>query len=158
MKKLLIVLFGLLAFQGYVFAESWEERAASKTPWSSDFPHDPACWNPPVGWNADNPWVVGKGDHEAYYGLANCFRACAANDTCYRDGWHDEAGASAACDVWGIDQYRHICEREDNCDPDSDSYQDGPPWWKVTIALKAITMIGAGNFADGKMYVIAWCE
>jgi hypothetical protein len=41
---------------------------------------------------------------------------------------------------------------------DSDSYQDGPPWWKVTIALKAIRMIGAGNMTDGKMYVIAWCE
>ena len=25
MKKLLIVLFGVLAFQGYVFAESWED-------------------------------------------------------------------------------------------------------------------------------------
>ena len=31
MKKLPIVLFGVLIFQGYVFAESWEERAASKT-------------------------------------------------------------------------------------------------------------------------------
>ena len=102
--------------------------------------------------------MVGKGDHEAYYGLANCFRVCAENDTCYKDGWRDETASSAACDVWGIDQYRHICEREDNCDPDSDSYQDGPPWWKVTIALKAIRMIGAGNMTDGKMYVIAWCE
>ena len=44
MKKLLIVLFGVLAFQGFVFAESWEERAASKTPWSSDFPDDPTRW------------------------------------------------------------------------------------------------------------------
>ena len=32
MKKLLIVLYGVLVFQGYVFAESWEERASSKTP------------------------------------------------------------------------------------------------------------------------------
>ena len=71
MKKLLIVLFGVLAFQGYVFAESWEGRAERMAPWSSDFPDDPACGNPPVGWNADNPWVVGKGDHEAYYELAN---------------------------------------------------------------------------------------
>ena len=57
MKKLLIVLFGALIFQGYVFAESWEERAASKTPWSSDFPDDPACWNTSVEWNTVNPWV-----------------------------------------------------------------------------------------------------
>ena len=57
MKKLLIVLFGALIFQGYVFAESWEERAASKTPWSSDFPDDPACWNTFVEWNTVNPWV-----------------------------------------------------------------------------------------------------
>ncbi len=27
MKMILIVLFGTLAFQGHVFAESWEERA-----------------------------------------------------------------------------------------------------------------------------------
>ena len=28
MKKILIVLFGVLGFQGHVIAESWEERAA----------------------------------------------------------------------------------------------------------------------------------
>ena len=32
MKKILIVLFGVLIFQGYVFAESWEDRAAKKLP------------------------------------------------------------------------------------------------------------------------------
>ena len=32
MKRILIVLCGLLAFQGYVFAESWQDRAANKTP------------------------------------------------------------------------------------------------------------------------------
>ena len=48
MKKILIVLFGVLAFQGYVFAESWEDRAASKTPWSSDFPHDPLAGTHPL--------------------------------------------------------------------------------------------------------------
>ena len=72
MKKMLIVLFGVLAFQSYVFAETWEDRAANKVAWSAENPDDPACWNPPVGWNTDNPWIVGKGDHEAYYGLANC--------------------------------------------------------------------------------------
>ena len=30
MKKILIVLFGVLAFQVYVLAESWEERAERK--------------------------------------------------------------------------------------------------------------------------------
>ena len=58
MKKLLIALLGALAFQGYVFAASWEERAASKTPWNADFPDDPACWNRAVEWNTVNPWVV----------------------------------------------------------------------------------------------------
>ena len=32
MKKMLIVLFGVLAFQGTVFAETWEDRAVNKTP------------------------------------------------------------------------------------------------------------------------------
>ena len=29
-----------------------------------EFPDDPACWNPPVSRNTDNPWIVGKGDVE----------------------------------------------------------------------------------------------
>ena len=64
MKKILIVLFGVLIFQGYVFAETWEDCAANKAAWSAEFPNDPACWNPPVGRNTDNPWIVGKGDVE----------------------------------------------------------------------------------------------
>ena len=88
-RKMLVVLCGLLLFQSYVFAETWEDRAANKTPWSAEFADDPACWNPPVSWNTENPWIVGKGDHEAYYGLANCFRVCAENDTCYKDGWQE---------------------------------------------------------------------
>jgi len=32
MRKMLIVLFGVLAFQGTVFAETWEDRAANKIP------------------------------------------------------------------------------------------------------------------------------
>ena len=85
-EKMLIVVLGVLAFQSAAWAETWEDRAARKAVWSTDFPDDPACWNPPVGWNTENLWVVGKGDHEAYYGLANCFRGCAENDTCYKDG------------------------------------------------------------------------
>ena len=34
MKKILIVLFGVLAFQAHVLAGSWEERAERKAPWS----------------------------------------------------------------------------------------------------------------------------
>ena len=63
MKRILIVLCGLLAFQGYVFAETWQDRAANKTHWSAEFADDPACWNTSVGWNTEYPWVVGKGDH-----------------------------------------------------------------------------------------------
>ena len=95
MKEILIVLFGVLAFQGYVFAESWEERAARKAPWSADFPDDPACWNRAVEWNTVNPWVVGIGSHFLYEDFADCFRVCAKNDTCYRVGWEDEDTASA---------------------------------------------------------------
>ena len=73
MKKILIVLFGVLAIQGYVFAESWEERAASKTPWSADFPDDPACWNRAIEWNTENPWVVGIGSHFLSEDYADCY-------------------------------------------------------------------------------------
>ena len=72
MKKILIVLFGLLVFQGYVFAESWEERAERKAPWSADFPDDPACWNRAVEWNTVNPWLVGIGSHFLYEDFADC--------------------------------------------------------------------------------------
>ena len=48
MKKILIMLFGVLAFQVHVLAGSWEERAARMAPWSIEFPDDPACWNPTV--------------------------------------------------------------------------------------------------------------
>ena len=34
MKKILIALFGVLAFQVHVLAESWEEHAERKAPWS----------------------------------------------------------------------------------------------------------------------------
>ena len=44
-RKMLVVLCGLLLFQGYVFAETWEDRAANKVAWSAEFPDDPACWN-----------------------------------------------------------------------------------------------------------------
>ena len=145
MKKLLIVLFGVLAFQGFVFAESWEERAASKTPWSSDFPDDPACWNPPVGWNTDNPWVVGKGDHPGYDGLSNCFRTCAENDTCYKDGWQDEDAALATCRARGLQQ---------EWDGNISNYV----WWWATTTLNTIEFQGAGGLTAGKLYVVAWCE
>jgi len=92
-----------LAFQGYVFAETWEDRAANKTPWSTEFPDDPVCWNPPIWTNNENPWIVGKGDNPGYDGLRDCFRVCAENDTCYKDGWQDKAAASATCELWGID-------------------------------------------------------
>ena len=48
----------------------------------------------------ENPWVVGVGDHVAYHDLADCFRACAENDTCYRDNWKNEDAASATFLAW----------------------------------------------------------
>jgi hypothetical protein len=79
-----------LVFQGYVFAESWEERASTKTPWSADFPDDPACWNPSVEWNTDNPWVIGMGNHDEYKDLSGCISVCAGHATCYRKDYDEE--------------------------------------------------------------------
>ena len=31
-KKMLVVLFGVLAIQGYAFTESWKDRATNQTP------------------------------------------------------------------------------------------------------------------------------
>ena len=139
MKKILIVLFGVLAFQGYVFAESWEDRAANKTPWSVEFHDDPVCWNPPVGWNTDNPWIVGKGDNPGYDGLRDCFRVCAENDTCYKDGWQDTDAGSASCRVRGAPR------------------EVGYYWWETVIALNEIEFPMVG-FSEGKLYSVAWCE
>ena len=114
---------------------------------------------PPVGTHlldgtSENLWVVDKGDHEAYYGLANCFRGCAENDTCYKDSWRDEAAASTTCDLRGIDQFIVMCAQEGATCPAGSS---GPPWWKATTALKSIKPIGAGGM-PGKLYAMAWCE
>ena len=106
-RKMLVVLCGLLLFQSYVLAETWEDRAASKTPWSADFPDDPACWNRAVEWNTVNPWLVGIGSHFLYEDFADCFRVCAKNDTCYRVGWEDEDTASAMCTKSVTDSLRN---------------------------------------------------
>ena len=103
----MIALIGVLAFQGYVFAESWEERAARKAPWSADFPDDPACWNRAVEWNTENPWIVGIGPHFLYEDYADCYRVCAENDTCYRSGWADEDVASTMCTKSVTDSLRN---------------------------------------------------
>ena len=106
-RKMLVVLCGLLLFQSYVLAETWEDRAASKTPWSTDFPDDPACWNRAVEWNTVNPWLVGIGSHFLYEDFADCFRVCAKNDTCYRVGWEDDDTASAMCTKSVTDSLRN---------------------------------------------------
>ena len=139
MKKLLVVLFGMLVFQGYVFAETWEERAERKAPWSAEFPDDPVCWNPPIWTNNENPWIVGKGDNPGYDGLRDCFRVCAENDTCYKDGWQDTDAGSASCRVRGAPR------------------EVGYYWWETVIALNEIefpmVVVSAGN-----LHSVAWCE
>ena len=140
-SKMLVLLCGALIFQGYVFAETWEDRAANKVAWSAEFPDDPACWNPPVGWNTDNPWIVGKGYHEAYSSLANCFRVCAENDTCYRDDWRDDIAGSVTCEVRG--PVRQI---------------SGVPWWKGTLPLNSIWIQVEAQTGDPRLHILAWCE
>ena len=140
-NKMLVVLIGVLAFQGTVFAESWEDRAARKAPWSAEFSDDPACWNPPVGRNTDNPWIVGKGDNEAYSGLVNCFRVCAENDTCYHDGWRDDIADSVTCEVRGPG--RKI---------------SGVPWWRGTLPLNSIWIQVEAQTGDPRLHILAWCE
>ena len=147
MKKILIVLFGLLVFQGYVFAETWEDRAANKTPWSAEYPDDPVCWNPPVWTNTENPWIVGRGDNPAYDGLRDCFRVCAENDTCYKDGWQDTDVGSARCRVRGAPRA-----------PAPGFKSDGVYyWWEAKIALNEIEFPMVG-FSPGKLHSVAWCE
>ena len=140
-RKMLVVLCGLLLFQSYVFAETWEDRAANKTPWSAEFADDPACWNPPVSWNTENPWIVGKGDNPGYDGLRNCFRVCAENDTCYLEGWQDTDGGSASCRVRGVPRNK------------SETYY----WWEAKIALNEIEFPIVG-FSPGKLHSVAWCQ
>ena len=96
-RKILVVVCGLLAFQGYVFAETWEDRAARNAPWSAEFPDDPACWNADVEWDAEYPWIVGIGKHFLFEDFVDCYRFCAKNNTCYRIGWAEEDIASAPC-------------------------------------------------------------
>ena len=109
MKKILIVLFGVLAFQVHVFAESWEERATRNAPWSIVFPDDPACWNSAVEWNTENLWLVGMGNHDEYKGLSGCISVCVEYVTCYRKGCDEEEGAPeevVTCDHFLWDQVR----------------------------------------------------
>ena len=73
MKKVLIVLFGVLVLQSYVFAETWEERTARNVPWSVKFPDDPACRNRVIEWNTVSPWVVGIDSHFLYEDYADCY-------------------------------------------------------------------------------------
>ena len=147
MRKMLIVLFGVLVFQGYVFAETWEDRAANKTPWSAEYPDDPVCWNPPVWTNTENPWIVGRGDNPAYDGLRDCFRVCAENDTCYKDGWQDTDVGSARCRVRGAPRA-----------PAPGYKSDGVYyWWEAKIALNEIEFPMVG-FSPGKLHSVAWCE
>ncbi|SVD98988.1 uncharacterized protein METZ01_LOCUS451842, partial [marine metagenome] len=37
---------------------------------------------------------VGRGHHNAYHSLADSFKACVGNDTCYRIGWVEGDGVS----------------------------------------------------------------
>ena len=73
-------------------AESWQDHVVSKVAWNAEFPDDPAYWNPPVAWDTRIPSAVGRGHHNAYHSLADSFKACVGNDTCYRIGWVEGDG------------------------------------------------------------------
>ena len=97
-----------------------------------------------ISWNTENPWIVGKGDHEAYDGLSECFRVCADNNTCYRDGWQDTDAGSATCRARGV--------------PQGTGAVSTYVWWWAKTALNEITFQGAGGLTAGKLYIVAWCE
>ena len=144
MNKILLVFFCIVATPTIAWAESWEDRAENKIPWSAEFPDDPACWNPPVSPNSDNPWIVGRGDSPAYDGLRECFRACAENNTCYLEGWQDEVAGSATCKVRGILRGKK-------------RGHSAYVWWKAKTALNKIEFPVLG-MSPGKLHVVAWCE
>ena len=97
--------------------------------------------------NTENPWIVGRGDNPAYDGLRDCFRVCAENDTCYKDGWQDTDAGSARCRVRGEPRA-----------PAPGYKSDGVYyWWEAKIALNEIEFPMVG-FSPGKLHSIAWCE
>ena len=93
MKKILIVLFGVLVFQGSVWADA---KCDAGDPYTQECYAQglSACWDMTVhpSWPAQsNPWVVGEAAIQNDE-LKDCRQVSAINDTVWYDKWLDDAG------------------------------------------------------------------
>ena len=97
MKKILIVLFGVLVFQGSVWAYGGEDaKCDAGDPYTQECHAQglSACWDMtahPSYPAQSNPWVVGEAVLQNDK-MKECRQVCAINDTCWQDKWLDDAG------------------------------------------------------------------
>ena len=92
MKKILIVFFGVLVFQGSVWADA---KCNAGDPYAQECHAQglSACWDmtaPPSYPAQSNPWVVGEAVLQNYK-MKECRQVCAINDTCWQEKWLDDA-------------------------------------------------------------------
>jgi len=105
MKKILIVLFGVLVFQGSVWAYGGEDaKCDAGDPYTQECYAQglSPCWDMtahPSYPTQSNPWVVGEAVLQNDE-LKECRQVCAINDTCWQDKWLDDAG-DLSCVVAG---------------------------------------------------------
>ena len=88
MKKILIVLFGVLAFQGSVWADA---KCDAGDPYTQECHAQglSPCWdmNTHPSYPAQsNPWVVGEAVLQNDK-MKDCRQVCAINDTCWQEKW-----------------------------------------------------------------------
>ena len=92
MKKILIVLFGVLVFQGSVWAYGGEDaKCDAGDPYTQECYAQglSACWDMtahPSYPAQSNPWVVGEAVLQNDK-MKDCRQVCAINDTCWQEKW-----------------------------------------------------------------------
>ena len=88
MKKILIVLLGILAFQGSVWGDT---KCNAGDPYAQECHAQglSACWDMtahPSYPAQSNPWVVGEAVLQNDK-MKECRQVCAINDTCWQEKW-----------------------------------------------------------------------